>query len=422
VNLRETLIESGSYAIAGAARRWPRRAMVVVEVALGVVLLVGAGLLIRTFDHLMNQPAGFDGTHAMTATLSLQDARYRSAEKVNQLFVRTIATMREVPGIQNAAVALTLPYERALNIGGEWVGAKPGAERIPIMNQTYVTPGYFDTLRIPILRGRAFTDADTATAPPVIVVNQAFVKRYSPDVDPIGRQMRSGRGPGITIVGIVGDIQQKGAGWGNFGPIGAMPASYIPASQTTDAYLAMVHTWFSPSWFVRVEGPPAGIVAEMQRAVQSIDPLLPFAKFRTFDSVRGEAVAKQRAQALLLGSLAGLAVLLAAVGLYGLVGNAVAERTREFGIRLALGASSRQAIVSGAAPGLMLGTIGVAAGLLLARASATTMRHLVWGIAISDPVTFVVSAGTVLLVVVAATLIPATRIARLNPIKALRQP
>jgi predicted permease len=419
VNVRETLVESGSHAIAGAARSWPRRAMVVVEVALGVMLLVGAGLLIRTFDYLMNQPAGFDGTHAMTATLSLQDARYRTAEKVNQLFVRTIANMREVPGVQNAAVALTLPYERALNTGGQWIGAKPGAERIQIMNQTYVTPAYFDTLRIPLIRGRVFTDADTAGAAPVIVVNQAFVKRYSPDVDPIGRQMRSGRGA-ATIVGVVGDIQQK-AGWGNFGPIGAVPASYIPASQTTDGFLTMVHTWFSPSWFVRVDGRSAGVALAMQRAVRSVDPLLPFAKFRTLDDVRGEAVAGQRAQAVLLGSLAGLAVLLAAVGLYGLVANAVAERTRELGIRLALGASSRQAIVSAAAPGLLLGTIGVAVGLVIARFAATTMRHVVWGIAVSDPTTFAVAAATVLVVAVVATLVPAWRIARLNPIKALRQ-
>ena len=419
VNVRETLVESGSHAIAGAARSWPRRAMVVVEVALGVMLLVGAGLLIRTFDRLMKQPAGFDGTHVMTATLSLQDARYLSAEKINQLFVRTIANMREWPGVQNAAVALTLPYERALNTGGQWIGAKPGAERIPIMNQTYVTPGYFDTLRIPLLRGRVFSDGDTATAASVIIVNQAFVKRYSADVEPIGRQMRSGRGA-ATIVGVVGDIQQK-AGWGNFGPIAAVPASYIPASQTTDGYMAMVHTWFAPSWFVRVEGPTGGVAADMQRAVQSIDPLLPFAKFRTFDDLRGEAVARQRAQALLLGSLAGLAVLLAAVGLYGLVTNTVAERTRELGIRLALGASSRQAIVSAATPGLLLGAIGVALGLAIARAAATTMRHLVWGIAVSDPTTFAVAAATVLVVAVVAVLVPAWRIARLSPIQALRQ-
>jgi len=419
VNVRETLVESGSHAVAGAARSWPRRAMVVVEVALGVMLLVGAGLLIRTFDYLMSQPAGFDASHVMTATLSLQDARYRSVDKINQLFDRTVGNLRERPGVQNAAVALTLPYERALNTGGQWIAAKPGAERIQIMNQTYVTPGYFETLRIPVLRGRVFTDLDTAAAAPVVVVNQAFVKRYSADIDPIGRQMRLGRGA-ATIVGVVGDIQQK-AGWGNFGPIGAMPASYIPAAQTTEGYMAMVHTWFAPSWFVRVEGPSAGVAADMQRAVQSFDPLLPFAKFRTFDDVRGEAVAKQRAQALLLGSLAGLAVLLAAVGLYGLVANAVAERTRELGIRLALGASSRQAIVSAAGPGLVLGAIGVVLGLAIARAAATTMRHLVWGITVSDPTTFVVSAVTVLVVAVAATLVPTWRIARLNPIKALRQ-
>jgi len=420
VNLRETLVESGSYAIAGASRRWPRRMMVIVEVALGVTLLVGAGLLIRTFDHLLNRPAGFDGTHAMTATLSLQDARYKSADKVNTLFERTIANMRRVPAVQNAAVALTLPYERALNVGGQWIGAKPGTERIGIMNQTYVTPAYFDTLRIPVIRGRVFTDADSANAARVIVVNQAFVKSYSPDEDPIGRQIRSGTAI-ATVVGVVGDIQQK-TSWGNFGPIGAAPASYIPAAQTSDSFIALVHTWFSPSWFVRLNGPAAGVAAEMQRAVQSVDPLLPFAKFRTFDDVRGEAVARQRAQALLLGSLAGLAVLLAAVGLYGLVANGVAERTRELGIRLALGASARQAIGSAAGPGLVLGAIGVAAGLVIARAAAATMRHLVWGVAVSDPATFAAAAATVLLVVVIAAVVPALRIGRLSPIRALRTP
>jgi hypothetical protein len=357
----------------------------------------------------------------VTATLSLQDARYASAEKINRLFDRTIANMRAVPSVQNAAVALTLPYERPLNLGGLWIAAKPGAERITIMNQTYVTPGYFETLRIPVLRGRVFTPADITGAAPVIVVNQAFVKRSSPDIDPIGRQLRSGRGPAMTIIGVVGDIQQKAAGWGNFGPIGAAPASYIPASQASDDYLKMVHAWFSPSWFVRTEGPSAGVAAGMQRAVESVDPLLPFAKFRTFDDVRSEAVARQRAQALLLGSLAGLAVLLAAVGLYGLVASAVADRTRELGIRLALGASSRQAIVSAAAPGLALGTLGVAAGLLIARAGATTMRHLVWGITVSDPMTFAAAAGTVWLVAMVATLVPALRIVRLNPLTALRR-
>src|SRR5262249_25276794 len=158
--------------------------------------------------------------------------------------------IRRVPGVENAAACLTLPYERALNVGGRWVGAKPGAEVIPIMNMTYVTPGYFETLHIPVLRGRVFAAADGTQAGRVIIVNQAFVKRYSPDEDPIGRQISSAGGP-RTVIGIVGDIQQK-AGWGNFGPLGAVPASYIPAAQTNDAFVKMVHTWFSPSWVVRL--------------------------------------------------------------------------------------------------------------------------------------------------------------------------
>src|SRR5439155_9783103 len=285
-----------------------------------------------------------------------QDARYQTPEKVSQFFDASLSRMRQINGVENAAAALTLPYERALNLGARWVGAKPGAEQIPIMNQTYVTPGYFETLRIPLIRGRVFTDADVAAAAPVIVVNQAFVQRNSPDQDPIGRQIAGG-GVARTIVGVIGDIQQK-AGWGNYGPVAPVPASYIPVAQTNVAFLRMVHTWFSPSWFVRLrsasplERPPSlarsstssgetgsaggGIAAEMQRAVESVDPLLPFAKFRTLDDVRSEAVATQRAQTVLLGALAVLALLLAAIGLYGLVANTVAERRRELGIRLAL--------------------------------------------------------------------------------------
>jgi len=419
VNLRSALVDSGSGSIAGAARSWPRRALVVAEVALGVVLLVGAGLLIRSFERLATLRAGFDPAQVMTATLSLQDARYQTPEKVNQFFDASLSRMRQIQGVENAAASLTLPYERALNLGARWVGAKPGAETIPIMNQTYVTPGYFQTLRIPVIRGRGFTDADTASAAPVIVVNQAFVTRSSPDQDPIGRQIAGG-GVSRTIVGIVGDIQQK-AGWGNFGPVAPVPASYIPVAQTNAAYLRMVHTWFSPSWFVRLRAPQPGIAAEMQRAVEPVDPLLPFAKFRTLDDVRSEAVATQRSQTVLLGALAVLALMLAAVGLYGLVANTVAERRRELGIRIALGASSRQAIAVAATPGLILAVAGVGIGVLAARLLATTMRHLVWGISVNDPLTFGLAAAVVLLVAAVATLVPAVRIARLNPIRALRQ-
>jgi predicted permease len=418
VNLRATLVESGSQSIAGAARSWPRRALVVAEVALGVVLLVGAGLLIRSVDRLVSLRAGFEGTHVMTATLSMQDARYQSPEKVNRFFDDSLARMRQIAGVESAAAALTLPYERALNVGGRWVGGLSEADSIPIMNMTYVTPAYFETLRIPVVRGRVFTDGDGAEAAPVAVVNQAFVARSSAGLDPIGRQLFV-NGAARTIVGIVGDVQQK-AGFGNYGPVAAIPASYIPAAQTSAAFLKMVHAWFAPSWFVRLRAPQQGIIAEMQRAVEGVDPLLPFAKFRTIEAVRGEAVAMQRAQATLLGALAGLALLLAAVGLYGLVANGVAERTRELGIRMALGASSRQAIASAALPGFLLAVAGVAIGGVAARLGATTLGPLGWGVSVADPLTFTVAIGAVLAVAAVAALVPALRIVRLNPITALR--
>jgi ABC-type antimicrobial peptide transport system permease subunit len=159
----------------------------------------------------------------------------------------------------------------------------------------------------------------------------------------------------------------------------------------------------------------------MQTAVERVDPLLPIAKFRTLDDVRGEAVATPRAQALLLGTLAGLALLLAAVGLYGLAASSVAERTRELGIRVALGATSTQAVVAAAVPGLVLAAVGVSIGLVAARIGAHTMAHLVWGVTVSDPVTFALAPGGVLIVSVVATLTPALRIVRLNPISALRR-
>ncbi len=418
VDLRAAMIESGGGTIAGTAHRWPRRIMVLAEVAMGVMLLVGAGLLIRTFDHLMRLRAGFDSTHVITATLSLQDARYTTAERVNRLFDQTLERMHAVPGVQSAAVCLTLPYERALNTGGRWAGVPPPNDEIRIFNMTYVTPEYFDTLRIPIVRGRVFATGDNASGAPVIVLNDAFVRRYSRDQDPIGRQMGQGRTV-RTVIGIVGDIQQK-AGWGNFGPVGAMPAAYIPASQYTDSGFKMVHTWFSPSWIVRTAATQAGIVADMQRAVEHVDSQLPFAKFRTLDDVRGEAVATERAQAILLGALAGLALVLAAVGIYGLVANSVTERTRELSIRMALGATPLEMLRVAALPGLVLGGAGIAAGLTLARGGSRVMRHLVWGVSTSDPLTFAAAAGAVLLVTLAATLVPSLRILRLNPVRSLR--
>ena len=422
LEIRAALGEAGR-GVAGARNPWPRRALVASEVALGVVLLVGAGLLIRTFTHLRDLSPGFDAHHVITAQLSLQDARYATSQRVSRLFDQSLSRMRELPGVESAAVTLSLPYERALNTGIRRLDGRhlDAENEYQITNFFYVTPEYFRVLRIPLLRGRVFTSADRSTTAPVVVVSEAFVKMYLAGDRPLGRHLDLGGGDRREIVGVVGDIQQK-SGWGeDYGPVAPMPDIYVPAAQTDDKFLQLVHTWFSPSWIVRTAGPPESIIAGMQRALESVDPQLPFAGFHSMEDVRYRALAQERFQAALLGGLAGLALLLAAVGIYGLIANSVAERTRELGIRLALGATVPQAMRAVALPGVALALAGVAAGSVMAGFAAQLLRHLVWGVGPGDPATFVAVGLGLLAVAAAASFLPALRVTRLNPAETLRQ-
>jgi predicted permease len=421
LEIRAALGEAGR-GVAGGRNPWPRRAMVASEVALGVVLLVGAGLLIRTFTHLRGLHPGFDAHRAITAQLSLQDARYATSQRVNRLFDQSLARIRELPGVESAAVTLSLPYERALNTPFQRLDGRHVDTEQQITNMFYVTPEYFRVLRIPVLRGRVFTAADSSTAAPAVVVSEAFVKMYLGGDEPIGRHLNLGGGDDRReIVGVVGDIQQK-SGWGeDFGPVAPMPDVYIPATQVDDKFMQLVHVWFSPSWVVRTTGPPEGIIAGMQRALQAVDPQLPFAGFHSMEDVRYQALAQERFQAFLLGALAGLALLLAAVGIYGLIANSVAERTRELGIRLALGATVPQAMRAVALPGVALALAGVVVGSVLAGFASQLLRHLVWGVRPGDPVTFVAVGVGLLGVAAGASFLPALRVTRLNPAETLRQ-
>jgi putative ABC transport system permease protein len=419
LNVRSMLVDSGSQAIAGPARRWPARALVVMEVALGIVLVVGAGLLIRTLTYLTRLPPGFDATNVIAGTLSLQDARYETSAQVNGLFTRTLDRIRQTPGVEHAAVALTLPFERALN--QNWRFDQETNAQHEVISLTYVTPEYFSALRIAILRGRVFTDGDTAISPPVIVVNEAFTRRYSRDTEPVGRRLVLGSaGTALEIIGMVGAIQQK-VGFDGYGPVAPMPAAYVPVSQQSDGGFRLVHTWFSPSWIVRGTATSRDIITAMRSALQGVDPQLPFNKFRTLDDVRDQAVIVQRVQAGVLAALAALSMLLAMIGVYGLVASSVGQRTRELGVRMALGATPFQVVRTATAPGIALGAAGVAIGLVLAAAGARVMQRLVFGVSVDDPVTFGVAALVVLLMTCVGALAPAVRILRLNVITALRQ-
>jgi predicted permease len=421
LDVQAALAETGARGVAGAANRWPRRLLVIGEVALGVVLLVSAGLLIRTFVHLRTLDPGFDESGLVTASVSLQDARYREAQPVAQLFEDTIARLRAVPGVQNAAVALGMPYSRLLNDGMIRLDGlhidKPDEGQIT--NEVYVTPGFFETLKVPTRAGRVIEGRDTATSQPVAVVNEAFVARYYKD-DPqvIGRHI----GPGAPreIVGIVGNTQQGSAGWGNFGPISALPCIYIPVAQTNAKFLTLVHTWFQPSWVVRSTLPEATVVSELRKAISGVDPQLPIASIKTIDDLRGAKLESQRFMMWLVAGLGFIALVLAGVGLHGLIASSVNERTRELGIRLALGASGRQAITTVVIPGLVLAAIGVGVGTAGALAAASLLRSFVWGVTPTDPTTFAGVIAVLMGIALVASLVPALRVLRLDPAQTLR--
>ena len=423
VDVNAGLSEGGSRGASASSGGWARRLLVVSEVALGVVLLVGAGLLTRTFLSLQNLDPGFDLTNVVTGSASLEDKRYQTSEPTMQLFEQSLERIEAIPGVESAAISLGLPYERILNLGftpidGEAV-AGIALERNFITNVTYVTPGYFETLRMPLKAGRAFTAGDRAGAAPVVVVNEAFQRLYYPAEGVLGRRIGIS-GAEREVVGIVGDVQYRQPGWGTGGPIRTTPIVYLAAAQTSAATMNLVHGWFSPTWIVRTSGSVPGIDRAMRDAVAAVDPMLPLASVRGMAEVRAEASASQRFMMVLAGLLAGASMLLAAIGIHGLISSSITERTREIGIRMALGSTSAQAMRAVTMPGLLLTIAGLVIGVVLARASTDYIESLLWGVEPTDVATYAIVAALLLAVAIVASLLPALRILKLDPAKTLR--
>ena len=419
VDIRASLTEGGARGIAGARRRWTRKVLVSGEIALAVMLLIGAGLLIRTLTHLYRLRPGFDPGNVITASFSLQDARYATSQSMNRLYDSGLARIRELPGVESAAVGLRLPYERHLNTGFRRMDGPEVSDEFIITDLCYVTPDYFKTLRIPLERGREFRDSDSATSTPLVIVNQAFAKKYLSKQEAIGSHLKLD-GEGREIVGVIGDVQQA-PGWDQTAPLQPTPTAYILASQISSDSLTTIHTWFSPSWIVRASGPPQSIVRGVQNIAAKIDPLLPIAAFHTIEDLRAESLKSQRFEATLLAILSALALLLAVVGIYGLMAQSVAERRREMGIRIALGSTVAQAIRDAVAPGISLALMGVAGGFVFAALSSKVLEHLIFGVSAVDPVTYGTVAVVLLAVATVASLIPALRIAAVNPAETLRE-
>jgi predicted permease len=412
LDIRSVLMEAGRGGPGGRRRWWPN-VLVAAEVALSLVLLVSAGLMLRTLSYLDGLNPGFDTRNVIGAEVSLQDARYQTSAAVNRLYTASLERIRHIPGVQSAAVALTLPYERPLNDGFRILDGDDrsmhGSEAV------YVTPGYFETMRIPILRGREFLDSDTPASAPVVVVSASFAARYFHGKEALGHHLSSGE-----IVGVVGDVQQHTGLYSNHGPISVEPTLYSPASQTSDGAMQLIHSWFSPKWVIRASGPTGSLTAQIQRAVASVDSQLPIASFQTIDDLQAHITGSQRYRAALFSIFAGLALLLAAVGIYGSISQSITRRTHELGVRMALGASAPQTIASVMKPGILLALLGAAAGYLLSLAAVRFLEHLLWGVRPTDPLAFAAAAATLLLAAALASLTPALRILRLDPAQTLR--
>lgn len=407
---------AGSRAITIGSSRL-RQLLIGAEVALTVVLLASAGLLVRTLIYLETLPPGFDAHDVMTATVSLDDARYHDAATFQKLLGKSISAMRQIPGVRDAAVGLSVPYERGLNDGmtimdGKRAGTPAGS------SLAYITPGYFSALRTPLLAGRPITEADTSVSERVAIVNLAFSRRFFGSPSAIGYHFKT-EGTSFTIVGVVGDVAKQ-PGMERNAPIGTEPVAYLPASQTPQGLVNIAHIWFQPSWIVRTNGPIKGLTASMQQALADADPNLPFSGFRSMQQILAKQLQEQRIEVLLLATLAGLALLLSTIGIYALVSNLVVQRTREIGIRIALGSTTAQAILHVGSSGVIAAAGGLVSGIALAFLAMGILSSQIYGVSTYDPVTFITVPLILAFTAGAASFLPALRISRIQPADTLR--
>ncbi len=417
LDLRRTLA-AGARAVAGGSGRI-RQWLICAEVALTVVLLAGAGLLVRTLVHLETLPPGFDATNVMTAKATLNAGHYNDPIVFTGLLDKSLASIKRIPGVEDAAVGLSVPYERGLNYSLSFLDG-PQAGKGAGSNLAYVTPGYFSTLRIPILLGRGLLPSDTSTALRVALVNAEFAHHFYNGRDAVGRhfQIDGGRIQ-YAIVGVVANVQKKPSMHGD-APLATEPVIYLPAAQTPVSIIAAGNLWFQPSWIVRTGGPISGLTEAMQRALAEVDPDLPFSGFYSMLDLLNQRLQLQQIEVTLLGVLAGLALLLSSIGIYALVSNLVVQRTREIGIRIALGCTLRRAILGVGAAGAIPVGGGVLAGVALSFFALRTLRSEIYGVSAYDRVTLVSVPLLLLAIAGVASLLPALRITKIDPVETLR--
>ncbi|HKQ98580.1 MAG TPA: ABC transporter permease [Candidatus Polarisedimenticolia bacterium] len=411
-DLTRPLIESGRVAQREGGMR---QGLVVAEVALCFCLLIAGGLMLRSLGRVMAQPLGFDPASTLTVRTNISPDRYRQPADRFAFYDRVLEGVRALPGVVAAGYTSHLPMSwdgdnNSYSVEGEPVAA-PGQE--PMTSFRVVTPGYFRAVGTPVLKGREFEPRDSEVAPDVVIINQAFADRHFPSGDVLGKRMQREARPEtnrwLTIVGVVADARQSSL------ELPAKPEMYLPQRQ----YPAL---WVTPrEMVVRVQGPDAlSLAPAVREVIRSVDRQQPIVQVRTLESVIGETLTTRRLQTILFGGFAALGLALASIGLYGVLSYAVERRTREIGIRVALGAPPRRVLGMVVGSGMRLVGVGLGLGLVGAVTTARLLQSFLFGIPGTDPTSFLAGATLLLTVGLVACLIPARRAVRVDPIEALR--
>jgi predicted permease len=422
INIVDSLKDAGRSATAAPSRLRVRRLLVISEVAFALMLMIGAGLLLRSIALLQSQQLGFASDHLLRAHLYLPPARYRDSSSLTRFVDIFSERVRELPGVRAACITTLTPpwnnWRQEFSKPGQAVGVN---DQLPLVNFGLTDEHFLDTFGIPVLHGRNFTAADAEQAPPVVLINQTLAHQFFANEDPIGKRIHLGH-PGIapatdspvadstvTIVGVVADTRNRGLD-------SPVEPQVIGLFRQTPAL-----NFGFKELVVRSSVEPHAVTSAINDQLHRMDPDMPLAEVETIDEVITRMTSDRRFTTVLLGLFAALALVLAIIGVYGLIARMVVERTHEIGVRMALGAQYRDIIWLVTRPAVVMGVSGAVIGLAGAIGVCRLIRTMLFGISPTDPLTFIAGAGCLLLAVIAAAVVPARRAYRVDPMIALRQ-
>jgi predicted permease len=421
VDLSTTMKESAGRSGTGFRQNKTRAVLVVSEVVLALVLLVGAALLIRTYVALRAVDPGFDPDRVLTMRMSLTGTRFAKAATIGQLMREGRERLEALPEVEAAAASCCVPLQGGFGLGFIIEGRPLEGPAHGGGSFTPVSANYFNVFKIPLVRGRSFTEQDTTGAPGVVIINQAMARQYWPDANPVGERITIGRGlgPGMEeppreIIGVVGDVRDGAL---NREP---NPIMYVPWAQLPDAHSANLLDITALAWVVRTRAEPFTLFESIQKELRDASGGLPVARLRSMHDVVSQSTARSDFNMLLLTIFAASALILAAIGVYGLMAYSVQQRTQEMGVRLALGADQSRVRNMVIRQGMVLVLIGVGIGLASAFGLARVLSTFLFGVTPRDPLVFIVVPLVLATVAWFGVWLPARRAARVDPVRALR--